>query len=285
MYGAQDAVIASGGRTVCRQGWCLRAVLDVTLALLDYVVTGDLTEHALCAVLAQRFQASAAGHIVLQPASSSATITFWSPPGDVTDLKDALSCLPQTFPLLLHKLATERRPTCLSVEVDTATWQGAVATRLMHEVLDCADIAQVPLNPNGSTARAVVLVSPRVFDRRDLHVFDCLGEPIAAWSRLVEGTPAPTLGNRLPDGDRETVLTTRETEILSLVAEGLLATTIAGRLDVSSRTVHKHLENIYRKLHAHDRLIAVKRAESLGLLADRLPARHRKDSVVLTLAW
>jgi DNA-binding NarL/FixJ family response regulator len=35
---------------------------------------------------------------------------------------------------------------------------------------------------------------------------------------------------------------------------------------VSERTVHKHLGNVYMKLDAHDRLLAVRRAESLGLL-------------------
>ena len=55
--------------------------------------------------------------------------------------------------------------------------------------------------------------------------------------------------------------------MLTLVSEGLLARTIAARLAVSDRTVHKHLGNVYRKLDTHDRLLAVRRAESLGLLS------------------
>ena len=51
-----------------------------------------------------------------------------------------------------------------------------------------------------------------------------------------------------------------------MVGDGLLARSIAQRLDVSERTVHKHLGNVYRKLDVHDRLLAVRRAESLGLL-------------------
>jgi Bacterial regulatory proteins, luxR family len=37
-------------------------------------------------------------------------------------------------------------------------------------------------------------------------------------------------------------------------------------LGISSRTVHHHLEHIYRKLHVTDRLSAVLRAQALGRL-------------------
>ena len=36
--------------------------------------------------------------------------------------------------------------------------------------------------------------------------------------------------------------------------------------DVSERTVHKHLGSVYRKLDAHDRLLAVQRGQLLGLI-------------------
>jgi DNA-binding NarL/FixJ family response regulator len=58
-----------------------------------------------------------------------------------------------------------------------------------------------------------------------------------------------------------------------MLGEGLLARSIAQRLDVSERTVHKHLGSVYRKLDAHDRLLAVRRAESLGLLPTAATAR------------
>ena len=55
-------------------------------------------------------------------------------------------------------------------------------------------------------------------------------------------------------------------ETLALLAEGLLATSIASRLRLSPRTVHKHLGNIYRKLGVHDRLVAVSLARLHGLV-------------------
>lgn len=66
---------------------------------------------------------------------------------------------------------------------------------------------------------------------------------------------------------REYGLTSREVEVLQLLAEGLLATSIASRLSLSPRTVHKHLGNIYDKLGVHDRLVAVSLARGRGLVA------------------
>jgi DNA-binding NarL/FixJ family response regulator len=48
-------------------------------------------------------------------------------------------------------------------------------------------------------------------------------------------------------------LTTRETEVLRLVAHGRSDAQIADKLVVSERTVHSHLRSIYRKLQAGSR--------------------------------
>lgn len=70
-------------------------------------------------------------------------------------------------------------------------------------------------------------------------------------------------------GCREVVvpgLTPRETAVLLLLAEGLTARAIAHRLGSSPRTVHKHLEHLYRKLGVSDRLGAFRAAQEAGLL-------------------
>ena len=63
------------------------------------------------------------------------------------------------------------------------------------------------------------------------------------------------------------VLSPRERHALELLATGCTATAMARRMEVSPRTVRKHLGNLYRKMDVHDRLMAVERARSLGLLA------------------
>ena len=61
-------------------------------------------------------------------------------------------------------------------------------------------------------------------------------------------------------------ITAREFEVLQLLGRGLTGHAIGRALAISVGTVHKHLENLYRKLDAHDRLVAVTHARAWGLL-------------------
>ncbi|HWO63807.1 MAG TPA: LuxR C-terminal-related transcriptional regulator [Umezawaea sp.] len=81
--------------------------------------------------------------------------------------------------------------------------------------------------------------------------------------RTTDGTIAPVV--RLVDAGRHR-LTQREFTVLAVLAEGLTADAIARRLDISPRTVHRHLQHLYRKLGTADRLATVLHAKSLGLL-------------------
>ena len=70
-------------------------------------------------------------------------------------------------------------------------------------------------------------------------------------------------------------LTNRELAVLSLLSTGRTAAAIARQLAIAPRTVHKHLQNIYRKLGASDRVTALLQAERRGLhLGPGIPARQ-----------
>jgi DNA-binding NarL/FixJ family response regulator len=59
-------------------------------------------------------------------------------------------------------------------------------------------------------------------------------------------------------------LTSREREVLDLVARGLPNGEIADRLFLSEKTVRNHVSNIFTKLHVGDRAAAVARARDAG---------------------
>jgi DNA-binding NarL/FixJ family response regulator len=61
-------------------------------------------------------------------------------------------------------------------------------------------------------------------------------------------------------------LTTREREILELIAEGLTNGAIAKRLFISVNTVRNHVQNILAKLDAHSKLEALSIAIRDGLI-------------------
>lgn len=65
---------------------------------------------------------------------------------------------------------------------------------------------------------------------------------------------------------KEADLTTRELEILRLLAKGATTTSLANQLHVSRTTINNHIQHILRKLDAHSRLEAIRRAEHAGLI-------------------
>ncbi|MCK1795020.1 response regulator transcription factor [Streptomyces sp. XM4193] len=79
---------------------------------------------------------------------------------------------------------------------------------------------------------------------------------------------APAVASRLVGRmrQREAALSRRETEVLSLVAEGLSNEQISKRLFLSQATVKSHLAHIYTKLGVDSRTSAVAAATSQGII-------------------
>jgi LuxR family maltose regulon positive regulatory protein len=72
---------------------------------------------------------------------------------------------------------------------------------------------------------------------------------------------APTSGARILSA-----LSPRETDILTLIAEGLSNKEIARSLDIGPETVKSHLKSVFTKLGVERRAQAVSRAQTLGLV-------------------
>lgn len=96
------------------------------------------------------------------------------------------------------------------------------------------------------------------------------GEVVAAVPRIAAGEPvfspglaAVVLEERSGPGTAR--LTERESDVLTLVVEGLTARQIATRLVLSPRTVENHVQNVLRKLHLPNRAALVRYAIENGL--------------------
>ena len=76
---------------------------------------------------------------------------------------------------------------------------------------------------------------------------------------------APTQ-TRLFEQPQQNILTRREIEILELLAEGLSNKKIAARLHIAPLTVKKHLQNIYKKLNAKNRIEALKKCRNIVIM-------------------
>ena len=61
-------------------------------------------------------------------------------------------------------------------------------------------------------------------------------------------------------------LTAREVDVLEQLSKGLSYNAIADNLILSSGTIRKHIENIYRKLQVHNKLEAVQKAKRNNII-------------------
>jgi len=68
------------------------------------------------------------------------------------------------------------------------------------------------------------------------------------------------------DATQHYLLSTREREILGLIAAGKTNPQIAAQLIIGAGTVKTHTLNVYRKLEVANRTQAIVRAQELGLL-------------------
>ncbi|MCD5344941.1 helix-turn-helix transcriptional regulator [Agromyces sp. S2-1-8] len=167
-------------------------------------------------------------------------------------------------------------------------WYASTARRFMLDWLATPHLAELPVLADAEGFVVVVVATAGRPDereatrlgelRRHLEVFERTSAALAVASGHGLGAAGSSPGPQPPRPAVDPIdpvdpvetgarrLTARELEVLQMLGDGLLARTIAARMGVSERTVHKHLGNVYEKLGVHDRLLAVRRAESLGLL-------------------
>jgi DNA-binding NarL/FixJ family response regulator len=80
-------------------------------------------------------------------------------------------------------------------------------------------------------------------------------------------TTSPTAPEQPPSTPEHPAgLTSREIEVLKLVAEGLTNAQVAERLFLSPRTVQRHLNSVYHKLGVGSRTAATRFALEHGLV-------------------
>ena len=98
------------------------------------------------------------------------------------------------------------------------------------------------------------------FTEADRDLIGVLRAPLTTALARAEGRRRARRALTVSAGSQRADLTGRELQILELVALGRTNSSIAHTLEVSPRTVAKHLEHIYRKLDVSSRAAAVYRA-------------------------
>ncbi|MFF6786602.1 LuxR C-terminal-related transcriptional regulator [Streptomyces sp. NPDC012510] len=205
-----------------------------------------------------------AGHVrVWQPGASS----------EYTATPDTARCIRLGYPLGQHYAATaDRTPMTAEQFVGSRQWFHSETASVMREAFGTRHLLGLPLRGVGSVHGFVIHRAGQGYTSRDSE-YALRAQPLltaaAAHHAALERHLSPRHGTDrdAPANVAEGLgLTPREVTVLELLADGLSARAMAHRLTISVRTIHKHLQQLYRKLETNDRLTAVLRAQQLGLL-------------------
>ena len=126
------------------------------------------------------------------------------------------------------------------------------------------------LPPSGGRVIAIALNRGRgEFTEDDRDLLTVLRAPLVRATSRARSRHQARDALTGPDDSQRAGLTSRELQLLELVAMGRTNTAIARMLEISPRTVAHHLDNIYRKLDVSGRAAAVYRAVTEGMVAPR----------------
>jgi DNA-binding NarL/FixJ family response regulator len=169
--------------------------------------------------------------------------------------------------------ATELRPDVILMDIQMPRVNGIEATRRILETNPQVGVVVLTMFEDDDSVFSAMRAGARGYVLKGADPSEILmvvravargeayfGSEIAR--RLVDFFSAPK-----PASPEETFpeLTSREREILDLIAQGHSNTKIAARLFLSPRTVSNHISHIFTKLQVADRSHAIIRAREAGL--------------------
>ncbi|MGH3832002.1 MAG: response regulator transcription factor [Pseudonocardiaceae bacterium] len=198
------------------------------------------------------------------------SVKMWFSEANAYRMPDVVDAVITEHPVVAHQLAYPDSEPVLRGS-DRVSDRVFRSSRVYRELfLPVEARYQLTIGTDGNdtvTSGWIIKRSVRDFTEKELQHARRLQPLLALLDITYSSSPIRrTHSARIDEARKCAHLTVRELEILTRIADGLSAQQIARINRISVRTVRKNLENLYAKLECHDRLLAVNKARSLGLL-------------------
>lgn len=167
------------------------------------------------------------------------------------------------------KLAAEHDPDIVLMDLSMPIMDGVAATQLIKESNPRTRVVVLSMHDDPSRTRAALEAGAVAY----LTKGTSFAEVLETLRLVFEGEEvlSPHLAaSMLEAADRadssDELLSSRQVEILQMIADGLSTKQVARELDITQKTVHNHLNTIYRKLDTQSLTHAVLSAVRRGII-------------------
>ena len=175
---------------------------------------------------------------------------------------------------LLTKLNDDRNIDAILMDIEMPVLNGIETTEIVKQKYPHIKIVMLTVFDNDEHIFNAIKAGAdgyllKEINAKDLHegLLDTLNGG-AAMNPSIAMKTLKLLRNPMDfDDDREDIkLSDREIQVLEQLSKGLSYNVIAENLFLSTGTIRKHIENIYKKLQVHNKLEAVAKAKKNNLI-------------------
>ena len=167
------------------------------------------------------------------------------------------------------ELVRATTPDVVLMDLSMPVLDGVSATRRIAEEFPAVKVVVLTMHDDPQRTRAALEAGAHGYLTKGTSFADVLD----TLTRVLDGEEvlSPALAaSMLQAADRaeatEELLSERQTEILQMIADGLSTKQVARELGITQKTVHNHLNAIYRRLDTQSLTHAVLSAVRLGII-------------------
>ncbi|MCB0993950.1 MAG: response regulator transcription factor [Acidimicrobiales bacterium] len=168
-------------------------------------------------------------------------------------------------------LSSEYRPDVVVMDLSMPVLDGVAATKRIRELLPETKVVVLTMHDDVDSTRRAIEAGAVAYLSKGCAFTDVLATVRSVAAGETGLTPdlassmLATANGRMGD-DEEPLLSARQVEILQAIANGATTKQVARELGITQKTVHNHLNAVYRRLDTQSLTHAVLSAVRLGII-------------------